>query len=200
MVFAKFLSLLDAQLELLLAPEEFHRTGNGLFVRCKDEVIHLIQIQKHSKEPTCCVNIGVHFSFSPTLGTSQLPDLNTIEIPDCDIKIRLTPSESQADYWWPINDSSTSEIISLVSHKGLLIFDAYQLDKLALLSPAHLSDDLPSELKSMTRVLAVLLLARLNVYLGRRLEAVDFANLGLKVAGMAVGPKVAFKKILATQE
>lgn len=196
MDFFDFLNLLDSQLEKVLSAEEFRCTGKGLFVRLKGEVIHSIQIQKHSEKSACCINLGVHFAFVPTVGTDQLPQIDRIEVSDCEIKIRLTPTENQKDHWWVLNDESVSEIVDVIQSRGLPIFNQYGVEKLALLSPADFQVELPRELMSMTRVRAVLLLARLNLYIGRPIEAGVFANFGLKVAGMAVGPKVAFKEIL----
>ena len=52
-------------------------------------------------------------------------------------------------------------------------------------------------LRSVTKVRACLLLARIHEQAGRREECIEVARLGLKLAGMAVGPKKALKDILS---
>ena len=52
-------------------------------------------------------------------------------------------------------------------------------------------------LSSLTKVRACLLLSRMHEKLGNREKCIEFANLGIKLAGMAVGPKKALKDILS---
>ena len=55
-------------------------------------------------------------------------------------------------------------------------------------------------LSSLTTVKACLFLARLHERLGNRSKCIEAATIGLKLAGMAVGPKKALKDILKRNE
>jgi len=47
-----------------------------------------------------------------------LADNGQIELPDCEVKVRLTPDPSQNDYWWPIASESINEIFDLIMNRS----------------------------------------------------------------------------------
>jgi len=74
--------------------------------------------------------------------------------------------------------------------------DTAQEAELASMEAKDIEEGNLGLLASMTKVRACLLLARIQEQLGNRDKCIEFATLGVKLAGMAVGPKKALKGIL----
>ena len=114
------------------------------------------------------------------------------------MKLRLTDQTVDNDQWWPIATSSIDQVVKLVSRRALPVFDSYRIDgPVAAMSGEDVENGHLGLLASMTKVRACLLLARLQERLGNRDKCIEAATVGLRVAGMAVGPKKALKEILA---
>jgi len=78
-------------------------------------------------------------------------------------------------------------------------FDLYRLDgPIAAIDGKSIESRNPGLLASITKVRAclLLLLACMHERLGNRDKCVEAATIGVKLAGMAVGPKKALKDIL----
>ena len=147
------------------------------------------------------MNLGVHYDFLPKVGTSEFAEGNDITQPDCEIKKRLTPASSLNDYWWPLGEAEASEIAALVKELALPYFDQYALDgDIGFIAPDQFDGDLPILLSSLTKVRACLLMARIYEMKGELTRTSEFARIGIKSAGMAVGPKKALKEILKRTE
>ena len=197
MSFIEFLPSLDAALQTTLASAGFRRTRAGLWNRRSGEKVDVVWTQKHSTDASFCVNLGVHYTFLPKAGTEGALTGEDMEQPDCEIKLRLTSDASKKDQWWQSTEQVINEVVRLIASRGLPLFDAYKLDKgISELDAKDIESGTPALLSSLTRVRACLLLARLHEHSGNRGKCVEVATLGLKLAGMAVGPKKALKDIL----
>lgn len=187
----------DAAMNKALTSAGFGRTAAGVWNRRSDEELNVIQLQKHSTEASFCVNLGVHYTFLPKSGIEAPLDGDQVEVSDCEIKLRLTDQATVKDQWWPIAASSVEQVVDLVCSRGLTIFDSYRLDgPISAMDGKSIESGNLGLLASMTKVRACLLLARMHLRLGNREECVEAASIGVKLAGMAVCPKVAFKDIL----
>ena len=197
-----FLSSLAEKVEGKLKSLGYEKNSKGLFVRFKNgHEINLIYIQKQSSRPMVSVNFGVHYDFLPKIGSTDLPKQGEIELPDCEIKVRLTPNTKQNDYWWPMDSSSLDEIASLIGSKSDEFFTQYDMDKdIGKISPNELENCIPALFPSVTKVRACLVLASIHESNGEKKLAAEFAKLGIKTAGMAVGPKKALKQVLKRVE
>lgn len=180
----------------------FKRVSDDLFVRFNEtHEINVISVQKHSSEPSVCLNFGVHYDFMPKIGSTELPSEGEVELPDCEVKVRITPDPSQKDHWWPISSDSVDEIAALTESRIEGFFNRYNINgDISSIVVDDLNDSLPDVFVSLTKVRACLVLARIQETLGNTEAAVAFAKYGIKAAGMAVGPKKMLKEVLKRVE
>lgn len=201
MKYSDFSSSLAQKLSEPLAAIGFDKLADDLFVRFKgSHEINVISIQKHSSESTVCVNFGVHYDFLPKIGSTELPSAGSIELPDCEVKVRLTPDTSVSDYWWPVAIDAIEEMSELICSRSDAFFSSYDIGVISAIVPDDLSESVPETIKMLTKVRACLILARVNEVFGDTEKAADFAKLGIKAAGMAVGPKKQLKEVLKRVE
>ena len=194
---ADFLTSSETAFRHALGSAGFRESNAGTWIRQTGDELNVVSIQMHSSEPLFCVNLGVHYSFLPKAGTEAPLNGPEIDHPDCEIKLRLTSDPAAKDQWWPLTNSSISEIEKLLSSRGLAIFDDYRLSGLiSSMDAKSIESGNPGLLSGLTKVRACLLLSRMHEKLGSRDKCIDAANLGIKLAGMAVGPKKALKDIL----
>lgn len=197
MNFTELLLSADAAMSETLTSAGFRRTAAGTWNRKKGDDLNVIWFQKHSANPSFCVNLGIHYSFIPKAGSTDVPEGDQIEQPECAIMMRLTSDPSRNDQWWPIAASSVDQVADLVYSRGLPIFDSYRLDgPIASIKVKDVEAGTANLLSSLTKVGGCLLLARIHERLGDREKSVEAATIGVKLAGMAVGPKKALKDIL----
>lgn len=197
MNFAELHHAVHAALSETLTRAGFRRTAGGTWNRRKDEELNVIQLQEHSTEKSFCVNLGIHYTFLPQAGTERPLDVDQIRVLDCELKLRLTDQATVKDQWWPIAASSVDQVADLVCSRGLPIFDLYRLDgPIAGMDGKSIEHGNPGLLDSITKVRACLLLARMHERLGNRDKSVEAATIGVKLAGVAIGPKKALKDIL----
>jgi hypothetical protein len=179
-----------------LSQEGFIKTARGLYVQfLPTHEICVISVQEHSSRSESCLNFGVHFDFLPRAGTSEKPMLNEMDLSSCEVKIRVTPG-GESDYWWPMTSPSGQQLGELMLREHGKFFSSLSTDKLSKLTSADLKAGNMGPLSTVTRVRAMLMLARLHECEGRDDLAREFAEVGLELAGMAVGPKKYFREIL----
>jgi len=194
--FAAFLSLADAALQSCMGNAGFRRSRAGTWSRRSGDDLNVIWLQKHSSDPSFCVNLGVHYTFLPKAGI-EAPLSDEIEHADCEIKLRLTAKPATKDQWWPLSIDAATEVANLTAERGFEIFESYRLaGPIAALEIKDIENGSLGILSSLTKVRACLLLDRIHERLGDRDKCREAATLGVKLAGMAVGPKKALKDIL----
>lgn len=197
MNFDELQQVTDAAMSETLSNAGFRRTAAGTWNRHKSDELNVIQLQEHSVGKTFCVNLGIHYTFLPKAGTEASLDGDQIELPDCELKFRLTDEAPVKDRWWPIAGSSVDQVADLVCRRGFPLFDSYRLDgPIAEMDGNSIESGNLDLLTSITKVRACLLLARMHEHFGNRDKCAETATIGMKLAGMAVGPKKALKDIL----
>lgn len=197
MNFTELQQAADAAMNETLASAGFRRTAPGTWNRHSGHDLNVVQLQKQSASETFCVNLGVHYDFLPQAGTEAPLEGDKMEFPDCEVKLRLTEQPNDKDQWWPISESSVVTVAKLLVDRGLPVFEAYRVDgKLSAMDVKCIEIGHPGLLAQITKVRACLLLARLHEQLGNREKCIEAATIGVKLAGMAVGPKKALKDIL----
>jgi hypothetical protein len=197
MNFEELEQAVDAAMGQALTNAGFHRVSAGLWNRRRGDELNVIQLQDHSSEPTFSVNLGMHYAFLPRTGTESPLDGDQLEAPDCELKFRLTDRDAVNDQWWPISVTSVGQVAALIDSRVLPVFDSYRLDgPIAALEGKCVENGNAAPLASMTKVRACLLLARMYEHSGHRDKSIEAATIGIKLAGMAVGPKKALKEIL----
>jgi hypothetical protein len=149
----------------------------------------------------CCVELGVHLDFLPVIGGGAA-ELEAMTVTRCEVRKRLTPRSDLQDYWWQYGDEAADEdLVAVVESVGLTFFqqletfpDYWQHIALEDLRNETFSNYLPG----MTRVRAVLLLARMHSFLGDVEGSRSLAAYGLEIVpAIASGPKKAFRELLA---
>lgn len=197
MNFTDFLNKVDAAMQQQLSNAGFRCLNSGTWNRRSDDELNVVWLQKHSTDDSFCVNLGVHYAFLPKTGTEAPLGSEAIELPDCEVKLRLTAQATVKDQWWPISLESVSEVVELMKNRGLAIFDSYRLTgPISRMKAQDIEGGSPGLLSSLTKVRACLLMARIHERLGNQNNCIEAATVGIRLAGMAIGPKKALKDIL----
>lgn len=197
MTYSDLLKKVDREAQTTLAPVGFAQRGEGVWKRLDGEHLNLVALQKKSSGQSFCVNLGMHFSFIPKNGSSECPAGDQIEQTECLIMFRLTKSATDKDQWWDFTENAVQEVSHLLRDRVSNLFEQFRLDKLASeIKPSAIEVGNLGVLDDLTKVSACLLLAKIHERLSNTAECIEFALSGLKVAGMAVGPKKVFKDLL----
>jgi hypothetical protein len=197
MNFNELQQAVDAAMNDTLSSAGFRHTAAGTWNRRSGQELNVVQLQKQSAAESFCVNLGVHYGFLPKAGMETPLAGDQVELPDCELKLRLTAQPSDKDQWWPIAEASVNQVADLVRSRGLATFDVYRVEgELASMDATSIEGGNLGILAPITKVRACLLLARLHEQLGNREKCIEAATIGVKLAGMAVGPKRALKDIL----
>ena len=167
--------------------------------RCVSPFIHCVWVQERSDKAAVCLNLGVHLDFIPTV-TGKMPTIDIIEQPDCEIKYRLV-MEGERDQWWSKDEpeKAADEMYDLFKTVGRAFLAQFEVFPGVLGSLSR--DDIESGkaslyLSGMTRVRIALLLARVWYHIGESEKMVEFAEYGMRIAGVASGPKAVLKDLL----
>lgn len=197
MNFAALKKAEDDALGASLKASGFQRIAAGTWNRRVGDELNVIQLQPHSVEQSFCVNLGIHCMFLPKAGTEAPLDGDQIDIHDCELKFRLTDESGTSDRWWPMSTSSNDAVAGVVMGRGMQVFHAYRLEgSIAAMDGRDIDSGEPGLLSSFTKVRACLLLARRHEHAGNHERSVETATIGMKQAGMAVGPKRALRDIV----
>lgn len=200
--------LFQQQVKSILTPElkqDGFRQSGMTFRRVTGHVVHIFTIQASSYGGQCCVCLGVHLDFLPTVGTNQPCEPLKISEPECEFRSRLAP-EGVSDHWWPYGDSE-QDAISAVSS----ILELYRLRAAPYFERfssfpedfTHVTPETPEESyrallpRYSTEVRRDLALSRIYSRLGDALAVRHFASRGLASAGPAVALKAAFRDLLS---
>jgi hypothetical protein len=86
------------------------------------------------------LNYGINFDFLPKLGSLDLPDQG-IELAECELVQRVTPSAEAVDFWWTMDAASVVELRTLIFRSDEY-FGSFQLDGvLSTLTPEDLGEE-----------------------------------------------------------
>lgn len=97
MNFVELQQTADAAMSEVLTSAGFRRTAAGTWNRLRDDELNVIQLQEHSTEKSFCVNLGIHYIFLPKAGTEAPLEGDQVEVPDCEIMLRLTDQAAAKD-------------------------------------------------------------------------------------------------------
>lgn len=188
----------------VLKQDGFHGAGTT-WRRLNGEVIHLFNIQGSRYGGECCINLAVHLTFLPTVGTNEAVQPKTITEPLCEFRKRLA-SESKADQWWNYGHSeedalgACNSMLSLYQTQGRLFFERLSVcpHDFLRISPDQLSNE--SALRKLygfsSTVRLALTLGRIASRFGRHELARCYAEFGLANVGQAVALRLPLEEIL----
>jgi len=165
--------------------------GSGTtFRRVSGAFAHVINIQSRSDGSRCCVNLGVQPQLQPIRGFSEAPDFDKIKEWNCEIRHRLTPATSECDYWWSFGSSeqeartNAASLIDVWNSRGEEFFRPYvqMPGPVAAATVADFESD-RNNVFPTTKVLAVLLCARICLETKDFARAVGFSEYGIRICG-----------------
>lgn len=198
MTFIELQQGFDSSLREILVTAGFEHLSAGTWHRRRGDERNVIHLQMRSSRESFCVNLGIHYDFLPKAALESPLDHEQIELVDCELRLRLTDQPENLDQWWPIATTSLAPVVELVRTRGLSIFDSYRLDgPIAAMHGKRIEAGDLGLLASMTKVRSCLLLARMHECLGNRDRSIEAAEIGIRLAGMAVGPKKALRDVLS---
>lgn len=193
-----------AKAAVTLESAGFRRSGEE-FVRLRPEFVDCVEFQLRSDRAAFAVNLGVQPICVIEEGKRDAASLSALHEVDCYIRERLLP-DGQKDYWWPTVGNGIAvakEVDDLLRTKGMSFFSFFASLEESIL-PITLDDiaagKTPVYFSKLTRTRLALLVAKANMEATRFTAAKALAEYGLKIAGMAVGPKKEFKAILGQLE
>lgn len=195
---SKFAAFVPESALQVLSDSGFAGT-NLVWTRARPPFIDCVEFQLRSDKVAYCVNLGVHLDFLP----SPSGECRAVESQaDCEIKLRLSIKEG-TDQWWDIDRGSDQEVLDCLRDRGFQFFNRFSElpGPLSALTPKSIDGkESKNLLPGMTRVRRVLLMSRIYKHLGDTDKTLQWARLGEQIAGMAVGPKVAFQNIIRELE
>ena len=181
--------------------------GSGQhFKRIKGEVVHAINIQNNKYGGSCCINLGLHFTFLPVCwDSSKILEPKKIREIDCEFRTRLAP-KGKSDYWWkfdgngPFGKTSKSikhlnETYSEVGNDFFQRFDSVEsitsLLEISLIKQADYID----VAGGIIPVRGALTMARIYKHLGYRELQNRYAATGLQIIGNATALKAELESL-----
>lgn len=202
----RFYSQVKEVLKPVLVADGFRASGTT-YRRILGEVIHVITLQGSTHGGQCCVCLGIHLAFIPTLGAHGAFNPAKITEPECEFRSRLAPA-GQSDSWWSYGtteqeaQASAESILRLYREVGvpyLARFSSFP-DDFDHVTPPMLASGSPLPFpKGGTAVRRALILSRIALKTGRITDAKQFAEIGQAQVGPAIGLKDEFRKILAIE-
>ena len=189
----KFYEQLKEEFVPLLRKEGFQGSGQN-FRRVTGDLINAINIQNNKNGESCCVNMGIHFTFLPCCwNSSTYPDLNKIKEVDCEFRSRLV-RDREMDSWWYFKGEglfgsvgkNVSDLCNTFTEVGLKYFEAY--NSIENVASAVTLDNVKQsqQLKiagRLTPVRAALTMARIYEYTGNEELKRAYAEVGLQMLG-----------------
>ena len=193
-------------LKPVLAADGFRASGTT-YRRTLGEVIHVITLQGSMYGGKCCVCLGIHLTFLPTMGSAGSCDPARITEPECEFRTRLAPP-GERDFWWSYGTTeneardSAESMLRLYREVGAPYFQRFSAfpDDFSRVSPAMLASGEPLPFPDGgTKAGRALTLSLIALHTGRVDDAHKFAEFGLFRAGPAAALKKQFRKILETR-
>ncbi|WP_018623586.1 DUF4304 domain-containing protein [Kangiella aquimarina] len=189
----------------LLRQDGFKGSGQN-FRRVKGDVIHTINLQNNKYGGSCCLNVGVHFTFLPVCWDSkQMPNLNKIKEVDSEFRFRVAP-EGKSDYWWKFRGNglfgstkkSVEHLCETYKVVGRAIFSRYgSVESVQEAFPLEIfeSEELSNIEGGIIPSRVALALARINQHIGNKDQQQKYARVGLRVSDKDSGLKIELEQL-----
>lgn len=157
-----------------------------------NHVINIFGLQGSWMGGDVCCETAIHFDFIPDLAHSEI-DVAKTTYASCIIRRRLSP-KGDGDYHWRFHDKEEENLKSINQ-----IWDSFKTHGLRFYSdfenfPKPFDSIKPSDIENsknyrllgkyyfMNQIELVWLLKEINIFIGRKPTAQEFADLGLKMA------------------
>jgi hypothetical protein len=200
--YERFHQLLKRDFFPLLRADGFKGSGTT-FRRVNGDRIDILKVQGSLSGGKCCVNVATHFVFLPTDGGSEITDPKKLKEHHCTFRDRLHEAK-EGDHWWGYgedqgeSEASVASLVDLYRRRGAWFFGKFEPfpDVFERITPAHIdAGDLTVMPAADTVVRAALTMARIMRHLGSRKRSREFAAVGLRHLGHAVGLKAELERL-----
>jgi len=181
--------------------------GSGQhFNRINGEIVHAINIQNNKNGESCCINLGLHFTFLPVCWDStKILDLMRIKEVDCEFRTRLAP-KGETDYWWKFNGNglfgntkkSVKHLNETYIEVGNDFFERFNsVESITTLLEVSLlkKSDFIDYAGGITPVRGALTMARIYKHQGNLELQNKYARTGLEIIGNAIALKTELEKL-----
>jgi hypothetical protein len=198
----RFHALLKRDFAPLLRDDGFKGSGTT-FRRINGEVTHVVNIQGSKYGGQCCVNLGLHYSFLPTAGGDRVTDPKKLLECQCDFRDRVHEAH-ESDHWWSYgttdaeSEANIANLLDTYPRRGASFFGKFEPFPAVFekITPVDLdAGDLSKLPTEMTQLHAAITIARIMQHLGRADKCRQFAEVGLRHLGRAVGLKPELERL-----
>lgn len=199
--YERFHQLLKRDFSPVLRADGFKGSGNT-FRRIKGDRIDVINVQGSRYGGKCCVNLAAQYSFLPSMGGGRVADPKNLKEYECTFRDRLR--EATEDHWWSYGatdaegEASVASVIDLYKRRGAFFFGKFEPfpEVFERVTAAQLDvGDLTKLPSAVSVVYAAVTMARIMKHLGHREKCREFAEVGLRHLGRAVGLKAELERL-----
>jgi len=203
--YERFHELLRCDFFPRLRADGFKGSGTT-FRRARSDRIDVVNVQGSRSGGRCCVNLAMHFPFLPSAGGGLILNPKTLKEYDCAFRKRLHEL-NESDHWWAYGTSdseakaSVAKLIDTYERRSAVFFERFEPfpDVFERITPAEIdAGDLSNMPGHFTQVLAALTMARILNHLGQAEKCREFAGIGLRRLGRAVGLKAELERLRDT--
>jgi hypothetical protein len=194
--YERFHDLLKRDFFPLLRADGFKGSGTT-FRRVHRDRIDILNVQGSRYGGKCCVNVATHFLFLHKEGGKEIVDLKKLKEYECRFRDRLCEATKE-DLWWNYGDNegesqaSVANLVDLYRRRGHLFFGKFEPfpDVFERITPEQIDAGNLTEMPFMgTVVRTALTMAQIMRHLGHQQKSREFAEVGLRHLGHAVGLK-----------
>lgn len=200
--YERFHDLLKRDFFPLLRADGFKGSGTT-FRRIKGDRIDVVNIQGSHGGSKCCLNLAVHYAFLPSVGGGRVTDPKKLKEYHCIFHDRLTEA-NEDDRWWDygVTDNETEDsvahLIDLYKRRSPIFFAKFDPfpDVFERVTPEQLdAGDLTGMPAACSQVNATITMARIMKHLGQMDRCREYAEVGLRHLGQAVGHLAELQKL-----
>ncbi len=189
---SEFKKLINKTFALNIRQLDWNGSGFHFYKIDPNHVVNIFGIQGSWMGGSVCCETAIHFDFITDMGYSVI-DVKKLTYASCTIRKRLSP-KGEGDFHWKFSDNEADNIKSVNQ-----IWEAFKTYGMKFYFdfenfPKPFDSIKPSDIEKnknyrildkyyvMNQIELVWLLKEINIFIGRRQTAQEFANLGLKMA------------------
>jgi hypothetical protein len=200
--YKRFHDLMKREFFPLLRADGFKGSGTT-FRRVTGDRLDVINVQGSRYGGQCCMNLATHFLFLPSEGGGEVTDSKEFRESHCTFRDRLHEA-LESDRWWTYgrtdaeSEASVTSLVDLYLRRGGLFFGQFEPfpDVFERITPGNIDAGDTAVMPIIgTAVRAALIMARIMSHLGRRETCREFAEVGLRHLGRAVGLKAELERL-----
>lgn len=201
--YERFHELLKSDFLPVLRADGLKGSGST-FRRILAERIDVVNVQGSRYGGRCCVNVAVHFPFLPSASGIPVGEPKKLKEYDCAFRSRLHDA-NEPDHWWTYGTNgsetkaSVTSLVDIYRRRSARFFAKFEPfpQVFEQITPSEMDGGNLSNMPpgSLTRVLAALTMARIMNHLGCQEKCREFAEIGIRHLGGAVGLRTELERL-----